>query len=125
MKITDVTPMTRADRNNNPAAITTDIAHQAGLILGTDYMLGDPFPVPSKLYTARLIGNPIELTIKVIDAIGYYTHLGFPRWAYICMPKFIWDSLSPDQKLDVVGFHYRHEGGDQMQNLFPNYSKAV
>ena len=33
----------RTDRNNNPTAFTTSVAAEAGLILGTDYAVGDPF----------------------------------------------------------------------------------
>lgn len=109
----------RTDRNNNPAAITTDIAKQAGLVLGTDYEIGDPFTVGDNTYhTARLLGNPVALTIKVIDAIGYYTKSGGQRWTYIALPKFVWDSLTPELKKKVIGFHYQHEGGTEMAGLF-------
>jgi hypothetical protein len=112
----------RTDDNNNPAAFTTDIAKQAGLILGQDYQTGTPFPPPEDhLFTAHLLGDPVQLTIRVIDAVGYYTQSGSPRWAYISIPKFIWDSLTPPQKRDIVGFHYQHEGGTLMRSLFPNY----
>lgn len=114
----------RTDLNNNPAAFTTDIARQAHLVLGTDYELGDPFPTPSKLITAKLLGDPIALTIRVIDEIGYKTSYGSPRWTYICIPRFIWLSLTPDQKRDIVGYHYQFEGGTDMKHLFPNYGKA-
>ncbi len=111
----------RTDANNNPAAFTTDIAKQAGLILNVDYCAGDPFPAPSTLVTAKLLGDPIKTTIRVIDAIGYRTKSGAPRWTYICLPKFVWNSLTPDQKRDVVGYHYQNEGGTDMRGLFPNY----
>lgn len=110
--------MMRTDANNNPAAFTVDIAKQAGLLLGVDYVAGTPFPAPSKLVTARLLGNPVETTIRVIDKIGYYTVAGVPRWTYIAIPKFIWDALSRDQKRAVVGFHYKNEGGTAMKGLF-------
>lgn len=108
----------RTDRNNNPAAITTDIAKQAGLIEGTDYVAGDPFPAPSSLVTAKLLGDPIQLTIRVIDNIGYYTRSGAQRWTYIAIPPFVWNSLDPPTKKKVIGFHYQHEGGDAMKMLF-------
>ncbi len=108
----------RTDRNNNPAAIITDLAAQAGLVLGKDYEIGDKFPDPSNLHTARLLGDPIQLTIRVIDAVGYYTKQGQPRWAYIAIPKFIWDALEAPVKKKVIGFHYQHEGGDAMKGLF-------
>jgi hypothetical protein len=108
----------RTDRNNNPAAITTDIAKQGGLIEGTDYIAGDPFPPPSALVTAKLLGDPIQLTIRVIDKIGYYTRLGQQRWTYMAMPKFVWDSLEAPMKKRVIGYHYKNEGGSEMNNLF-------
>ena len=120
----------RTDLNNNPAAFTTDLAQQAGLALGTDYAVGTPFEVPigpgetQTLYTAKLLGDPVAVTIRVIDAVGYYTHAGHERWTYIAMPKFVWDSLSADEKRDVIGFHYQHEGGTAMRGFFPNYGKA-
>jgi hypothetical protein len=109
----------RTDENNNPAAFTTDIAKQAWLKLGVDYEPGTPFPAPSKLVTAKLLGDPIEITIRVIDRLGYYTKAGKPRWDYIAIPAFVWATLSPGSRLRVVAFHYRHEGGTAMRSLFP------
>lgn len=114
----------RTDKNNNPAAFTTEIARQAGLEFGTDYVAGDVFPPPSTLITARLLGDPVAITIRVIDAIGYYTKSGMRRWDYIAIPHFVWAALTPDQKRDVIGFHYQHEGGTAMRGLFPNYGKG-
>ena len=120
----------RTDENNNPAAFTTDIAQQAGLHLGVDYEQGAQFAVRMPdghqvfYYTAKILGDPIAITIRVIDAIGYYTRAGSPRWTYIALPKFVWDSLSADEKRDVIGFHYQHEGGTAMRGLFPNYGWA-
>jgi hypothetical protein len=117
----------RTDENNNPAAFTCNIAEQAGLVEGADYEQGDPFSVPAPggmrtlYYTAKLLGDPIALTIRVIDAIGYYTKGGTPRWIYIALPKFVLDALTPDQKRDVIGYHYEREGGVTMRSLFPNY----
>lgn len=113
----------RTDDNNNPAAFTTDIASQAGLILGSDYERGTQFPNGEQLWTAKLLGDPIQLTIRVIDSIGYYTKRGIPRWTYIALPKFVWDSLDSDGKRDIVGFHYMNEGGTTMRSLFPNYGQ--
>ena len=113
----------RTDENRNPAAFTTDLARQAGLKLGEDYTPGTPFPAPSTLVTAKLLGDPIETTIRLIDQVGYYTKQGNRRWEYIALPKFVWDALTTDQKRDVIGFHYQHEGGTAMRNLFPNWGK--
>ncbi len=114
----------RTDANNNPAAFTTDIAKQAGLVLNVDYCAGDPFPTPSTLVTAKLLGDPIKTTIRVIDAIGYRTNAGAPRWTYICLPKFVWNAFSYEQKRDVIGYHYLNEAGTEMRHLFPNYGQS-
>src|SRR6185369_3515383 len=97
----------RTDRNNNPAAFTTDIAKEAGLELNVDYCVGNKFPDPSNLYTAKLLGNPLEVTIKVIDKIGYYTKHGQPRWTYIAIPKFVWDMALYATKKKIIQFHYQ------------------
>jgi hypothetical protein len=114
----------RTDENKNPAAFTTDIAVQAGLVEGVDYVAGTPFPAPSKLVTAKLLGDPIAITIRVIDAIGYFTRQGELRWTYIALPKFVWNDLTAGQKRDVIGYHYQHEGGTAMRALFPHYGAA-
>lgn len=108
----------RTDENNNPAAFTTDIAKQAGLVLNRDYVPGKPFPAPSKLVTAKLLGDPIALTIRVIDSITYYTKGGAQRWNYIAIPPFVWKALTPDLKRQVIAFHYQREGGTTMRGLF-------
>ena len=113
----------RTDDNNNPTAFTTDLARQAGLVPGTDYVNGTPFGAPSTLVTAKLLGNPIPITIRVLDAVGYYTKQGLQRWPYIAIPRFVWDTLGDGQKRDVIGFQYQREGGQAMRNLFPNYGK--
>ncbi len=109
---------TRADRNNNPAAFTTDIARQGGLIAGTEYINGDSFPAPSTLITAKLIGDPIALTMKVLDAIGYYTRAGAPRWTYMAIPPELYATLSYEQKKAAIAAHYRNEGGTALAGLF-------
>ena len=109
----------RTDRNNNPCAFTTDIAKEGGLTLGADYEVGESFTAGLNVYyTAKLIGDPIALTIKVIDTIGFYTHSGNIRWIYIGIPKFLWDSLDKPTKIKVIAFMYGREGGVEMKGLF-------
>lgn len=115
----------RTDNNNNPTAFTTDVAKTAGLTLGVDYVVGDPFPPPSHLITAKLLGDPILLTIGVIDRIGFKTTWGSNRWAYMDMPKFIWDRMDHVTKVDTIGWMYQREGGIAMRNLFPNYGRLL
>jgi len=111
----------RADRHRNPTAFTTDVAHTGGLVLGVDYEQGDPFTVGSQTYyTARLLGDPLALTIRVIDVAGWQTHSGGPRWSYADMPNITWSHLSPDDKARVIGRMYlHHEMGTEMAGLFP------
>jgi|SRR5882724_1910598 len=109
----------RTDRNNNPTAFTTDIAKEAGLILGTDYEQGDPFRVGKEtLYTAKLLGDPIEKTIRVIDKIGFFTSSFHPRWTYLQMETALWKELSKDQKKFIIAIMYTAEGGTEMKGLF-------
>lgn len=115
----------RTDRHSNPTAFTTDLAKQAGLKLNVDYAIGEAFPDNALMATAKLLGDPVEITIRVIDAVGYYTKTGAPRWSYIGpLPHFFWAGLTRDQKRDLIGFHYQREGGATMRTLFPNYGKA-
>ncbi|SRR5216684_3956209 len=109
----------RTDRNNNPTAFTTDIAKSAKLVLGVDYKIGESFQVgQSKYFTAKLIGDPILLTIKVIDKLGFYTKSGKIRWIYIGIPKFIWGSLDQSNKTKIIQFMYHNEGGKELEYLF-------
>jgi hypothetical protein len=108
----------RTDNNNNPAAFTVDLAKQAGLVYGVDYVNGDPFPSPSRLVTAKLLGDPIAVTIRLIDKVGFYTFMGLQRWAYIGIPRFVWDKLEYPAKKEVIGFMYGHEGGSVLRPLF-------
>lgn len=107
----------RTDRHNNPTAFTTDIAKLAGLKEGVDYTKGDPFS-GGKYYTANLLGDPIDTTIKAIDKIGFQTASGKPRWDYINIPKSQWDKMSYDEKKNVIGQMYQREGGSQLDSYF-------
>jgi hypothetical protein len=116
--------MDRTDENRNPIACITAVAAEAGLRLGIDYEQGNAFTENGQTYcTAKFLGDPVQTSIRVIDAVGYYTRVGTARWSYIAMPRFVWFALSPSQQRDVVGFHYQHEGGTEMRGLFPNYGK--
>lgn len=122
--------MPRTDRNNNPTAFTTDVAKDAGLVVGVDYEVGDPFTVPGQFgpityHTAKLLGNPIELTLRAITHATFFTAHGGPRWPYIGIPKFIWEKLTRDVQVEVIGWMYGHEGGIAMRSLFPAAPKTA
>lgn len=119
---------TRADRHNNPTAVTTDLARQAGLHLGVDYEIGDTFPGSSpSLITARILGggsagggagDPVPVTIRLIDKVGFQTKSGGPRWTYINLPDFVWVGLTVELKRKVIGWMYKHEGGTELLKYF-------
>ncbi len=114
----------RTDENNNPTAFTTDVAQTGQLVLGADYEPGTPFTDGTVIrYTAKLLGDPIAVTIKLMDTAGFYTHAGAPRWRYsdgpIGIPHKLWQSLTTDQKALLIGILYEHEGGTAMRHLFP------
>lgn len=118
----------RTDENNNPTAFTCNIAFEGGLRFGIDYDQGAPFEVTAAgktatFYTAKILGDPIELTIQVIDKIGFRTKWGSSRWIYINGAHFIWLGYTKEQKIDTIGWMYQQEGGTEMRHLFPNYGK--
>lgn len=52
--------------------MTTDVAKSLGMVEGIDYVRGDPF-IDSKgstLYTAKLLGNGVEVTMNAFDKIA-------------------------------------------------------
>jgi hypothetical protein len=110
----------RTDDNNNPTAFTTDVAIEAHLIQGHDFVFGTPFEENGHTYyTAKLIGNPIALTIAVIDRLGFFTGDGVgPRWSYITMEHGLWVRLSFSQQRAIIGVMYTMEGGTAMRGLF-------
>jgi len=109
----------RTDRHNNPTAFTTDIAKLAGLKEGVDYTKGDPFS-GGKYYTAKLLGDPIATTIKVIDNIGFYTPSGGRRWTHTAIAKSTWDNMNYNEKKNIIQQMYQREGGKTLASLFTN-----
>lgn len=117
----------RTERNNNPTAMTTDVAKMLWWVLGVDYEIGDSFLTASgqTLYTAKLIGDPIETTIRLIDrwiANGidpFYRANWQWRWSYISkiwITKDKWLKMSPAEKADVIAQMLKHEWGS-MENM--------
>lgn len=109
----------RTDENNNPTAMTTGVAKDGGLVLGTDYVQGAQFPDGEPYYTAKLLGDPVAVTIKAIDKAGFYVTPPSQRWSYIALPFELWLSLTERQKAYVIGWMYGIEGGTAMKTLFP------
>lgn len=108
----------RTDKNNNPTAMTTDVARELGLVYGRDYVQGAKFPGNSNLYTARLLGDPVAITIKGLDQGGFYTRSGKQRWSYIGIPQNQWNNMSYQQKVAVVKTMYKREGNTGVLNQY-------
>lgn len=117
----------RTERNNNPTAMTTDVAKMLWWELGVDYEIWDAFTTADgkTLYTAKLIGDPIETTIRLIDrwiANGidpFYRANWQGRWSYISkiwVTKEKWVNMSPSEKADVIAKMLQHEWGS-MENM--------
>lgn len=109
----------RTDRNNNPTAVTTDVA-KLGLEENIEFVQGESFVSDGhEYYTAKLIGDPIKLTLELINKIGFYTFTGgHPRWNYIAIPNFVWAGLLDVEKIQVIQFMYHREGGTELEHLF-------
>jgi hypothetical protein len=102
---------TRADRNNNPTAMTTGVAKDGGLVFGSEYKTGDPFEAGGQTYyTAYLLGDPLALTLRVINQAGFRTKSNMQRWSYISLPDFVWHGLSQDVQIQVITLDVRARG---------------
>ena len=117
----------RTERNNNPTAMTTDMAKMLWWELWVDYEIWDAFTTSSwtTLYTAKLIWDPIETTIRLIDrwiANGidpFYRANWQPRWSYlssIWITKDKWSKMNDEQKAEVIAKMLQHEWGS-MENM--------
>jgi hypothetical protein len=115
-----MTEQSRADRNNNPTAFTTDVAEEAGLVRGKDFNIGDPFQIGNEIYyTAHLLAqNPVPVTISVIDKITFNTKKGMTRWSYINILPSLWNSLIYYEKRFIVAIMYHFEGGSKLDKYF-------
>jgi hypothetical protein len=110
----------RTDRNNNPTAMTTDVAKTLGLKEGTDYTQGDPFQTEDgkTLYTAKLTGDGFDATIKGLDLAAnnpntkaFFTAGGTQRWTHTAMTDTAWLLMTPEQKKATVTEMYKRENG--------------
>ena len=110
----------RTERNNNPTAMTTDVAKSLWWIEWVDYVQWDSFKTwdGRTLYTAKLIGDPIETTIRLLDNAAnswkwaFYTKWWAKRWTHTAMSDKDWLALTPEQKQNVVLQMLQREGWD-------------
>lgn len=112
----------RTNRHNNPTAFTTSVAKQAGLVEWQDYVVGDSFPDNPNMFTAKIIGDPIEVTKKVIDNIGFYTQSWAPRWSYVWdifewNANDAWSNMDDSQKQSIIEQMYQRETDNAYENF--------
>lgn len=115
----------RTERNNNPTAMITDVAKSLWGVEGVDYVQWDSWTNSEwkTYYTAKLLGDPIETTIKLLDRAAstgrwaFYTKWGKQRWTHTAMSDAAWLALSPEEKKNTVLKMLQREWGsiDNMQ----------
>ena len=111
-------PNSRCNRHNTPTAMITAVARDLGGVEGVDYTKGDPFTDEqgNVLYTARLLGDGMETTIKLLDSAAsnpnkraFYTQGGQSRWGYTAMSDEEWLAMSHAEKVGYIDNMYAHE----------------
>jgi len=125
----------RTDRHNNPTAATYSLFKQAeklstvqetSLREGVHFVKGEPFRSGKrKLHTARILEDPITVSIKLIDTVGFYTRRGAKRWDHTAIPWFVWHSMNEWQKTLTILEMYKREGGEAMLPLFQQRLKLL
>lgn len=121
----------RTDRNNNPTAMTTAVAKSLGLVEGKDYINTNDTFGGGQYATAKLLGDPVQTTIKGFDLAAsrtaaqkaqsggaFSTASGKARWSYGTPTDAQWLAMSPTQKVAAVQKMYQQEGGVAMKSAF-------
>ena len=122
-------PNMRTERNNNPTAMTTDVAKTLWMVEWVDYIVWDKFP-DSNLHTARLLWDPIETTIKAFDNAAakgiwiFYTQWWKQRWSHTAMTNEQWKKLTDEQKRNVIYAMLQREWGN-MNNMSYYYEQGT
>ena len=107
----------RTERNNNPTAMTTDVAKSLGAVEWVDYIQWDSFKSGNwaTLYTARLLWDPVETTIRIFDNAAskwipiFYTQKWAQRWSHTAMSNEQWMSLSKEKKKEIIAAMLQRE----------------
>lgn len=98
----------RTERNNNPTAMITAKAKQLGWVLWVDYEIWDSFVWSDgrTYYTARLIGDPIETTIRLLDRwLEKWLANIFSGWTYaskLWLNNEVRRNATPDEKREII-----------------------
>ena len=120
----------RTERNNNPTAMTTDVAKSLWGVEWEDYVQWDSWTNDKwqTFYTAKLLGDPIETTIRLLDRAAetgrwaFYTKAWWQRWTHTAMSDADWLKLSPEEKQWVVLKMLKNEWGDIAKMAWYNWA---
>ena len=120
----------RTERNNNPTAMTTDVAKSLWGVEWEDYVQWDSWTNDKwqTFYTAKLLGDPIETTIRLLDRAAetgrwaFYTKAWWQRWTHTAMSDADWLKLSPEEKQWVVLKMLQREWGDITKMAWYNWA---
>ena len=103
---------TRTERNNNPTAMIVEKVEALWWVLWVDYEIWDPFIWkdnnwnPHTYYTAKLIWDPVEKTIELLDrALANWNPNIFWWWTYaskLWLTNDFWKNASDEQKRDTI-----------------------
>ena len=119
----------RTERNNNPTAMTTDVAKSLWLVEWEDYVKWDSFKDKNwnTLYTAKFLNDPVETTIKALDnwansssTHAFYTAGGDQRRSHTAMSDNEWLAKTPEQKQETVLKMLQREGWDITKMTYYN-----
>ena len=124
----------RTERNNNPTAMITAYAKQLWWVEWVDYVQWDWWTNDEwkTYYTAKLIGDPIEKTIELLDrwVANNVKQNVFTAWSYrkdLWMNNEKWSKLSHEEKQNVVLKMLQHEWWDISKMAYynqPNVSES-
>jgi len=121
----------RTERNNNPTAMITAYAKQLWWIEWVDYEVWDSWTNDKwqTYYTAKLIGDPIEKTIELLDrwVANNVKQNVFTAWTYrkdLWMNNEKWSKLSHEEKQNVVLKMLQHEWWDISKMAYYNQPKV-
>lgn len=121
----------RSERNNNPTAMITAYAKQLWGIEWVDYVQWDSFTsvdenwVEHTYYTAKLLGDPIDTTIRLIDrwVDNNVKKNVFSAWSYadqLWMTNDKWKNMSREEKEALILKMLQHEGWDISKMAYYN-----
>ena len=121
----------RTERNNNPTAMITAYAKQLWGVEWVDYEIWDSFTstdenwVTHTYYTAKLIGDPIDKTIELLDrwVANNVKQNVFSAWSYakdLWMTNEKWKNMSREEKEALILKMLQHEWWDITKMAYYN-----